>query len=228
MNITTSTFSNSLEENATLEKKLNLNLNLQYKNKSNSSLPQIICNQFNKSLITGINQKSEVSSRHSVSCIKEKNSKLKKRMGINTPIIRLIPENIDKILDDKVKMFEALENLIIDDDNNEINHNDDNDSEEKCNSEKKVSNKKIYTHIDKNCPSKKKKAQSSLEVPKLDFSHIFNYYNKKPLYIQEVKYVSDFLLDNNEDNNSDSDNENKSKKKKIKRKSKKNKSKNKK
>ena len=46
-----------------------------------------------------------------------------------------------------------------------------------------------------------------MSVPKLDFSNIFNNYNKKPFYIQEVKYVSEFLMDDSDEKKSDFDSE---------------------
>lgn len=221
MNLITTTNNKNLEENVSSEQKVNLNqLN---KNQSNNSSSLFIYNQFNKSLVTEVNKKSEVNYKCSISGIKEKNSKMKKHKGINKPITKLIPENIDKIIDDKVKIFEVLENLLIDDDNT---HNNTSHEEEKYNSHRKIYDKDIQ--IEKVNLNKKKKAQSSLEVPILDFSNIFNYYSKKPLHIQEVKYVWDFLEDNNEHNNTNKDSENKNKNKKKKSKSKKHKSKNKK
>ena len=92
-------------------------------------------------------------------------------MGI-TPIETLNLENFDKIISSKIKVFEALENLImndndIDDKNNENNY-------------ETLNNKNVVN----------KQRNKNLSIPKLDFSNIINNYNRIPLYIQEVNYIS--------------------------------------
>ena len=218
MNLTSSTNSNSLEGNASFDKKLKLNRNCKFN--SNNSLPFPICNEFNKSLITGISQESEASSKHSTPGIKKKNSRLKERIGINKPIQKINPENIDKIFNDKIKAFEALESLLLNDNNNTENT----DLDDINNSIRKNSDK---DNSDNNSIIVNKKRKKSLSVPKLDFSNIFKNYSRKPLNIQEVKYVSDFLLDNSNDSENVSDEDNNNRKRKKKYKYKKNKSKNK-
>ena len=119
MNLTSSTNSNSVEGNVSFDKKLKLNRNCKFN--SNNSLPFPICNEFNKSLITGISQQSEACSKLSTTGIKKKNSRLKERIGINKPIPAMNQESIDKIVDDKIKVFEALESLLLNDNDNTDN-----------------------------------------------------------------------------------------------------------
>jgi hypothetical protein len=218
MNLTLSTNTNSLEGNTSFDKKLKLNRT--YKFNSNNSLPFPVCNEFNKSLITGISEQSEASSQHSTPGIKKKNSRLKERIGINKPISKINQESIDKIVDDKIKVFEALENLLLNDNDNTDNTDiDDTNNNDRQNSD--------IDNSDNNSIIINKKRKKSLSVPKLDFSNIFNNYNRRPLNIQEVKYVSDFLLDNSDDSVNDSDEDINNRKRKKKYKYKKNKSKNK-
>ena len=218
MNLTSSTNSNSLEGNASFDKKVKLNRNCKFN--SNKSLPFPVCNEFNKSLITGISHQSEANSKHSTPGIKKKNSRLKERIGINKPISTINQENIYKIVDDKIKVFEALENLLLNDnDNTDNTYLDDINNSDRQNSDKDNS--------DNNSIIINKKRKKSISVPKLDFSNIFNNYSRKPPNIQEVKYVSDFLLDNSNDNENDSDEDINIRKRKKKYKYKKNKSNNK-
>ena len=218
MNLTSSTNSNSVEGNVSFDKKLKLNRNCKFN--SNNSLPFPICNEFNKSLITGISQQSEASSKHSTPGIKKKNSRLKERIGINKPILAMNQEKIDKIVDDKIKVFEALESLLLNDNDNADNTDlDDTNNNDRQNSDKDNS--------DNNSMIIDKKRKKSISVPRLDFSNIFNKYSRKPLNIQEVKYISEFLLDNSDDSVNDSDEDINNRKRKKKYKYKKNKSKNK-
>ena len=218
MNLTLSTNINSLEGNTSFDKKLILNRT--YKFNSNNSLPFPICNEFNKSLITGISEQSEASSQHSTPGIKKKNSRLKERIGINKPTLKINQGNIDKIVDDKIKVFEALESLLLNDNDNIGNI----DLDDINNSDRQNSDKDNY---DNNSIIVNKKRKKSLSVPKLDFSNIFNNYSRRPWNIQEVKYVSDFLLDNSKDSISDSDEDINNRQRKKKYKYKINKSKNK-
>ena len=191
-----------------------LNLNYCYKNKSDNNLPLIEYNLFNKSLFNGINQKSEISN----SSISRRSLKIKNKIdkvGIN-PIQELNSENIDEIISKKSKIFEALEKLLINDnnknnDNNDNNNNDDtkinnnnhnknNDNNDdiinKCHENiKKDSNNflslnKSQENFNNEEKKKEKKNLSSICVPKLDLSDIVSEYETSPLYIQEVKYVS--------------------------------------
>ena len=77
MNLSNYFISKNSDEKLSLDNKTNLNF--LYKNKSDKTLSYIACNQFNKSLITGISQMSEISTKKS-SGLKEKNQikKLKK------------------------------------------------------------------------------------------------------------------------------------------------------
>ena len=93
----------------------------------NQTLPNLVCNEYHKSLITGINQISELSTINSfTNTIKEKHMKLKKKIGICSEMNN--SSNIDEIVDNKSKAFEALENIILNDEkldnnNRKINSN---------------------------------------------------------------------------------------------------------
>ena len=197
MNLSNNFLSKNSNEKLSFESKANLNF--LYKHKSDNTLPYVFCNQFNKSLITGISQKSEVSTNNS-SGLKEKNPKIKKRIGINI-FEKSNSDKIDKIVDKKIRAFEALENLLF---NDNVNNEKDEqiDRPEKKNEYKKEKEKKnatvvVKTHITNTNPTiEKKRIKKSLPIPKLDFSNIFNQYYNNPFYIQEVKYISQF---NNED-----------------------------
>ena len=80
------------------------------KNSSNQTLPNLVCNEFNKSLITGISQISELSTKNSISnTIRDKHKKLKKKLGICSE--KYNTSDIDEIVENKNKAFKALENL---------------------------------------------------------------------------------------------------------------------
>ena len=180
------------------------NLNFLYKHKSDNSLPYIVCNQFNKSLITGVNQISEVSTKNSPG-LKEKNQKIKKRIGINI-FEKLDSENIDKIVEKKLKAFEALENLLINDNvNNEIDVQIKSKEIKNDLKKQKVNkNMSLLVKTYKTNTVENKKIKKSLFIPKLDFSNIFNQY-KNPFYIQEVKNVSQFKDEDDDNNDSNSE-----------------------
>ena len=74
-----------------------------------NALPYILSNKYNKSLITGINTSSEISTKYSSSGIKKK-LKIKNRIRIKDSQ-ELNQENVDKIFNKKIRLFEALENL---------------------------------------------------------------------------------------------------------------------
>ena len=164
INASTSTNENSLEALNSSDNKLNFKYSS--KIRSENSLIYIKCNKFNKSLITGIYNNSEDNSQNSIS---KKNLKFKKKFGI-TPFEELNSDNIDKIILSKIKVFEALENLLKNDNDIDDNIIDDN------------LNNEIIT----------KKRKKELSIPKLDFSNIYNDYNRKPLFIKEVQYISKY------------------------------------
>lgn len=186
-----------------------INLIFLNKNSSNQTLPKLMCNEFNKSLITGINQLSDLSTINSVSStIKDKHMKLKKKIELCSEKNNTV--NIDEIVNNKNKAFKALENLVIKDeilDNN--NNSDKRKNNSNINSEINASFDKINNnHTQENnclknklkssnsindinnintCTSKKEK--KSISVPKLDFTDIYKKYNNSQLSIKEVKYV---------------------------------------
>ena len=177
------------------------NLNFLNKHKSDNTLPYVICNEFNKSLFTGINQMSEISTKNS-SGLKEKNQKIKKRIGINI-FEKLNSEKIDKIVDKKSKAFEALENLLI---NDNVNNNYYDEKLKNSEIKKEKVKKKLSLIVKTNNDKKKlkKKIRKSLSIPKLDFSNIFNQYNN-PFYIKEVEYISQFKVEDSNDTDSNSE-----------------------
>ena len=158
--------------------------NESYKYKSNTSLPNIICNQFNKTLITGIS--TTVGNESLITnSIKEKKINIKKKIGIGSDINH---EYIGTLVDNKFKVFDALENLLINDDVNKENNviNDiNNDNNSLINKLRKIKNNK----------SKSENKKKNISVPKLNFTKIYNEYNNRPLLIQEVKFVSKFSDD---------------------------------
>jgi len=180
------------------------------KNRSNQTLPKLMCNEFNKSLITGINQLSDLSTINSVSStIKDKHMKLKKKIEICSE--KNNTANIDEIVNNKNKAFEALENLVLKDEilDNSNNNSDKNKNNSNTNSEinasfDKINNSPIQEnnclknklksstsindiHSINTCTSKNEK--KSISVPKLDFTNIYKKYNNSELSIKEVKYV---------------------------------------
>lgn len=172
--------SNFLLEKTFFDNKGCLNFN---KNRSDNTLPFLVCNQFNKSLLKGINHNSEISTKNSSLGMNEKKLKLKRRIGINV-FDKLNPESIDKIVINKLKPFEALENLLtIDELYNNIEKQE----------QKEMKNSSSINKTQDNNNNETKKEKKSLSIPKLDFSNIYNKYQRKPLYIQEVNYDSDFL-----------------------------------
>ena len=206
--ISSSTNENSLEaKNSFDNNKLNINYR---KHRSDNILPFIEFNKFNISLFNGINQKSDISNKSSIS---GKSLKLKNKKRIK-PIEKLNSENIDEIISKKTKVFEALENLLRDDNDNDNNNDDnnDNDNDNFDNKNYKEKNDDIKFQKDDNNiqhisdilflenkeqnntnnieMKQHKKCLLSVCVPKLDFSDIFNEYTTIPLYIQEVKYIS--------------------------------------
>ena len=183
--------SNFLLEKTFFDDKGCLNFN---KNRSDNILPFLVCSQFNKSLLKVSNHNSEISTKNSSSGMNEKKLKLKRRIGINV-FNKLNPENIDKIVNNKLKPFEALENLLIIDElyNNNVENQEQKEMKDSISINKTQDNNNRET----------KKEKKSLSIPKLDFSNIYNKYQRKPLYIQEVNYAS-YFLGNSEDIDNDS------------------------
>ena len=83
------------------------------------------------------------------------------------------------------KAFEALEQLIIDDYDNEKNNEE--DIIDNSSSSNKASNDEKFN---KKCKLKKKKKSrhksQSISIPKLDFSDIFDYYSNTPVNIKVI------------------------------------------
>ena len=182
-----------------------VNLFYTNKNSSNQTLPNLVCNEFNKSLITGISQMSELSTINSISnTIKDKHMKLKKKLGICSE--KNNTSDIDEIIENKSKAFEALENLVLNDEildssnnnsNSQINatsNKNNNHIEENNYLKKKLNNSNSIndTHNVNNIDvdtCKSKKGKKCVSVPKLDFTNIYKKYNNNELNIKEVKYV---------------------------------------
>ena len=167
-------------------------VNLDYFKKKTSyqTLPNSFLNQFNKALITGINQMSELSTKNSVmNLIKDKHIKIKRKFGICSKQ-ELTSFEIDEIVDAKNKAFEALENLLL---NDEIFDN------EICKNEVDNNNNHVEDNINGNHSENaliSKKEKKSISVPKLDLTNILNDYKNSELYIREVKNVSKLKNDN--------------------------------
>ncbi len=68
-------------------------------------------------MITGINTPSEASTKYSFSGVKEKNLKIKRRIGISLSE-KINPQCIDIVFENKIKAFEALENSLENDNDN--------------------------------------------------------------------------------------------------------------
>ena len=172
------------------------------KNSSNQTLPNLVCNEFNKSLITGISQISELSTKNSISnTIKDKHKKLKKKLGICSE--KYNTSDIDEIVENKNKAFEALENLVLNDEildnstnnsNSEKNttSNNNNHIEESSYLKNKLNNSNSTNDtqdVNNVNTCKSKKGKKCVSVPKLDFTNIYKKYNNNELNIKEVKYV---------------------------------------
>ena len=172
------------------------------KNSSNQTLPNLVCNEFNKSLITGISQISELSTKNSISnTIKDKHMKLKKKLGICSE--KYNTSDIDEIVENKNKAFEALENLVLNDEildnstnnsNSEKNttSNNNNHIEESSYLKNKLNNSNSTNDtqdVNNVNTCKSKKGKKCVSVPKLDFTNIYKKYNNNELNIKEVKYV---------------------------------------
>ena len=175
------------------------------KNSSNQTLPNLVCNEFNKALITGISQISDLSTINSISnSIKDKHMKLKKKIGIYSE--KYNSSDIDEIVENKSKAFEALENLVL---NDEILDNSNNNSISNSNSEINITSNNNNTRIEESNYLKKnlnnfnstndtqnvntftsKKEKKCVSVPKLDFTSIYKKYNNSELNIKEVKNVN--------------------------------------
>ena len=175
------------------------------KNSSNQTLPNLVCNEFNKALITGISQISDLSTINSISnSIKDKHMKLKKKIGIYSE--KYNSSDIDEIVENKSKAFEALENLVL---NDEILDNSNNNSISNSNSEINITSNNNNTRIEESNYLKKnlnnfnstndtqnvntftsKKEKKCVSVPKLDFTSIYKKYNNSKLNIKEVKHVN--------------------------------------
>lgn len=100
-------------------------------------------------------------------------------------------DNVDIICENLNKPFFALEQLVIDDNNNEKNLKNNNSSSSFS------SNKDSYeekSKIDLNKTNIKKKLNNqnkSINVPKLNFTDIYDYYKGKPLYIKVINNEQD-------------------------------------
>ena len=161
-----------------------VNLSYLKQNTSYQTLPNVVFNQFNKALITGINQMSELSTKNSVmNSIKDRHLKMKKKFGLCSKE-ELTPLEIDGIIEAKNKAFEALENLLL---------NDEKCDNEKCKNDIDINNNENEDNINDNQSENTpifKKDKKSISIPKLDFTHILNNYKNEELYIREVRNVS--------------------------------------
>lgn len=175
--------------------------NIYKKNRSDNGLPFLVCNQFNKYLISGINPISDNSTKNSSSIMREKTLNIKKKIGINI-YVRLTPENLDKIIDSKKRAFDALENLIQNDiieEETKENGNELDNSKIENNNQNKIYKTQNTQNIINNKNIKKKKG---ISVPKLDFTSIYKHYSKRTLRIQEVKYFSKYIQENDDSESS--------------------------
>ena len=171
MNLSNYFISKNSDEKLSFDNKTNLNF--LFKHKSDNTLPYIACNQFNKSLITGISQMSEIRTKKS-SGLKEKKQKIKERIGINI-FEKLNSGKIDKIVDKKLKAFEALEKLLINDNINNENEEQikNNEIQKDFKKEKVKKNMSLAVKDYNNKTFVNKKTKKSISIPKLDFSNIF-------------------------------------------------------
>ena len=179
----------------------NICSNIYKKNRSDNGLPFLVCNQFNKHLISGINPISDNSTKNSSSIMREKTLNIKKKIGINI-YVRLTPENLDKIIDSKKRAFDALENLIQNDiieEETKENGNELDNSKIENNYQNKIYKTQNTQNIINNKNKKKKKG---ISVPKLDFTSIYKHYSKRTLRIQEVKYFSKYIQENDDSESS--------------------------
>ena len=184
------------EENSLFNNKICSNI--YKKNRSDNGLPFLVCNQFNKYLISGINPISDNSTKNSSSIMREKTLNIKKKIGINI-YVRLTPENLDKIIDSKKKPFEALENLIQNDIIEEETKENDNNLKIEDNSQNKIYKTQNTQNI---INDKNKKKKKGISVPKLDFTSIYKHYSKRTLRIQEVEYFSKYIKENDDSESS--------------------------
>jgi hypothetical protein len=179
-----------------------VNLFFLNKNRSNQTLPNLVCNEFNKSLITGISQMSDLSTINSITnTIKDKHKKLKKKIGIYSE--KYNTSDVDEIVENKSRAFEALENLVLNDEildnstnnsNSEKNttSNNNNHIEESSYLKNKLNNSNSTNDtqdVNNVNTCKSKKGKKCVSVPKLDFTNIYKKYNNNELNIKEVKYV---------------------------------------
>ena len=167
-------------------------VNLFYINKNSSKqiLPNLVCNEFNKSLITGISQMSELSTINSTSnTIKDKHMKLKKKLGKCSE--KYNTSDIDEIVENKSKAFEALENLVLNDEILESSHNNSNIEDINYLKKKLINSNSINEihNVNNVNTCKSKKGKKCVSVPKLDFTNIYKKYNNHELNIKEVNYV---------------------------------------
>jgi len=166
-----------------------VNLNYLKQNPSYQTLPNVVFNQFNKALITGISQMSELSTKNSVmNSIKDRHLKMKKKFGLCSKE-ELTPLEIDEIVEAKNKVFEALENLLL---------NDETFDNEKCKNDIDINNNQNKDNINDNQSENTifKKDKKIISIPKLDFTYILNNYRNEELYIREVRNVSKLKNDN--------------------------------
>ena len=158
-------------------------INNPHKNMSDNNLKYTLCNKLNKHPYTRISYPSDLSTKNSITgSIKDKKSKRENKIGIN-PVENLCNENLDSIIKKKVKIFEALENLLVADKSNDKEEKEKNDINKNTQKPEEKNNTNLTT-ITQNKTEKK-----CFSVPKLDFSKIYKGYTKNPLIVQEVEYL---------------------------------------
>jgi hypothetical protein len=177
-----------------------VNLFFLNKNRSNQTLPNLVCNEFNKSLITGISQMSDLSTINSITnTIKDKHKKLKKKIGIYSE--KYNTSDVDEIVENKSRAFEALENLVLNDEildnsnnnnsNSEINviSNNNNFIKESNDIKNKLNTSNSTNDTQNVNTSTSNKGKKCVSIPKLDFTNIYKKYNNSELNIKEVKNI---------------------------------------
>ena len=102
--------------------------------------------------------------------------------------------NNSEIISRKLNIvFKALEQLIIND-NNENNNNKNNKNENNNNENNNIKINSSEKDLNYKKPSKK------IGIPKLDFSYIFDYYHNNPIIIKEIKINKIWINSDNKKN----------------------------
>ena len=170
-----------------LIQKENVNLNnknidnLKHFNKIKEFLTSNLDGNFDSTISTGTSKVSETTNINSSS-----NKLIQKNIYFENN--SNIKENkINEIFGKKYKTFEALENLLINDENDENNDNNNIEVHQDKNN-----------NVDKDNKNKNKEINKKiLSVPKLDFSNIYNDYKKNILFVKEINNEQRFSINQN-------------------------------